>query len=68
VTCVLTIYNPVVTFRPITFCIQQFYDLPRKSFMGFIWISGQTAIISPFSINWLVFVAQAECVYCAVRA
>jgi hypothetical protein len=35
--------------------------------MCFVWISGQTAIISPYSINWLVFISE-ECVYCAVRA
>ena len=31
-------------------------------FMCFVWISEQTAII-----NWLVFVTEAESVYCAVR-
>ena len=34
--------------------------------MCFVWISEQTAIISLYSINWLVFVTE-ECVYCAVR-
>ena len=27
----------------------------------------QTAIISLHNINWLVFVTETECVYCAVR-
>jgi hypothetical protein len=36
-------------------------------FMCFVWISEQTAIISLYSINWLVFVTETECVYCAVR-
>jgi len=27
----------------------------------------QTAIISLYSINWLVFITERECVYCAVR-
>jgi hypothetical protein len=27
----------------------------------------QTAIISLYSINWLVFITETECVYCAVR-
>jgi hypothetical protein len=31
-------------------------------------ISEQTAIISLYSINWLVFITETECVYCAVRA
>jgi len=33
----------------------------------FVWISEQTAIISLYSINWLVFIAETECVYCAVQ-
>jgi len=32
-----------------------------------VWISEQTAIISLYNINWLVFVTETECVYCAVR-
>ena len=35
--------------------------------MCFVWISEQTAIISLYSINWLVFKTEAESVYCAVR-
>ena len=26
-----------------------------------------TAIISLYNINWLVFITETECVYCAVR-
>jgi hypothetical protein len=33
-----------------------------------VWISEQTAIISLYSVNWLVFITETECVYCAVRA
>jgi len=33
----------------------------------FVWISEQTAIISLYNINWLVFITETECVYCAVR-
>ena len=44
-----------------TFC-------PQSVFMCFVWISEQTAIISPYSIDWLVFVTETECVYCAVRS
>jgi hypothetical protein len=36
--------------------------------MCFMWTSEQTAIISLYSINWLVCIADAESVYCAVRA
>ena len=35
--------------------------------MYFVWIWEQTAIISLYSINWLVFITETECVYCAVR-
>ena len=37
-------------------------------FMCFVWISEQTAIISLFSIKWLVFITETECVYCVVQA
>jgi hypothetical protein len=40
---------------------------PHSVFMWFVWISEQTAIIYLHSINWLVFITEAECVYCAVR-
>jgi len=32
-----------------------------------VWISEQTAIISLYNINWLVFITETQCVYCAVR-
>jgi len=35
--------------------------------MCFVWIWEQTAIISLHKINWLVFIIETECVYCAVR-
>ena len=35
--------------------------------MCFVWIWEQTAIISLYNINWLVFTTETECVYCAVR-
>jgi hypothetical protein len=40
---------------------------PQPVFTCFLWISEQTAIISLYSINWLGFVTETECVYCAVR-
>ena len=40
---------------------------PHSVFMCFVWISEQTAIISLYSINWLVFITETECVYWAVR-
>jgi hypothetical protein len=44
-----------------TFC-------PHSAFMCFVWIWEQTAIISLYSINWLVFITETGCVYCAVRS
>ena len=35
--------------------------------MCFVWISEQTAIISLYSINWLVCITEKVCVYCEVR-
>jgi len=40
---------------------------PHSAFMCFVRISESTAIISLYSINWLVFIAEMECVYCAVQ-
>ena len=51
---------PSLTFNNSTFC-------PHSVFMCFVWISEQTAIISLYSINWLVFATETQCVYCAVR-
>jgi len=48
------------------FNIQQFYVLPTQ-FVCFVCISEQTAIISLYNINWLVFITETECVYCEVR-
>ena len=44
-----------------TFC-------PHSVFMCFVWIWEQTAIISLYSIDLLVFITETECVYCAVRS
>jgi hypothetical protein len=44
-----------------TFC-------PRRVFVCFVWISEQTAIISLYSVNWLIVITETECVYCAERA
>ena len=50
-----------LTFNSSTFC-------PHSVFMCFVWIWEQTAIISLYSIDWLVFITETECVYCAVRS
>ena len=56
----VTICTTSLTFTNSTFC-------PHNVFMCFMWISEQTAIISLCNINWLVFIIETECVYCAVR-
>jgi len=48
------------TFKNSTFC-------PHSVFVCFIRTCEQTAIISLYSINWLVFITETECVYCAVQ-
>ena len=57
----VTICTASLTFNNSTFC-------PHSVFMCFVWIWEQTAIISLYSINWLVFITEWECVFCAVRA
>jgi hypothetical protein len=44
-----------------TFC-------PHNVFVCFVWIWEQTAIISLYSISWLDFITETECVYGAVRS
>ena len=57
---VVTICTTSLTFNNSTFC-------PHSVFMCFVWISEQTAFISLYNINWLVFIPETKCVYCAVR-
>ena len=57
---VVIICTTSLTLTNSTFC-------PHSVFMCFVWIWEQTAIISLYSINWLVFITETECVYCAVR-
>jgi len=57
---VVTIRTTSLTCNNSTFC-------PHSVYMCFMWISEQTSIISLYNINWLVFIAETESVYCAVR-
>ena len=45
---------PGLTLTNSTFC-------PHSVSMCFVWIWEQTAIISLYSINWLVFITETEC-------
>ena len=56
---VVTICTASLTFSNSPFC-------PHSVFMCFVWITEQTAIISLYSINWLVCITETESVYCAV--
>ena len=43
----------------VMFNIQNLYALPTQCiYVFFVWISEQTAIISLYNINWLVFVME----------
>jgi len=65
---VLLLYSPVVTI-----CTASLTSTtPRSAHkmylcVFFLWIPEQTAIISLYSINWLVCIPETESVYCAVR-
>jgi len=48
---VVTICTASLTFNNSTFC-------PHTVFMCFVWIWKQTAIISLYNINWLVFITE----------
>ena len=56
----VTICTASLTFNNSTFC-------PHTVFMCFVWISEQTAIISLYNLNWLVFITETQCVHSAVR-
>jgi hypothetical protein len=56
--------TPVVTIctTSLTFSNSAFF--PHSVFMCFGWIWEQTAVISLYSINWLVFITESECFLC----
>ena len=55
----VTICTASLTFNNSTFC-------PHSVFMCFVWIWEQTAIISLYSINWLVFF-QGKLLYLRIK-
>ena len=56
-----------ILYVPTGFDIKNSTFCPHSAFMCFVWIWEQTAIISLYSIDWLVCITETECVYCAVR-
>ena len=63
----LTLYSPVVTIRTTSFTFNNSTFYPHSVFMCFVWLSEQIATISLYSIDWLDFIIETDCVYCAVR-
>ena len=61
----LTLWNLVITLCTTSCNINKFYILLPTQCMCFVWISEQTAVISPYAVNWLVFKTKTESVYCA---
>ena len=57
--------NTSAPCRGLTIQISSF--CPRSVVMRFVRLTEQTVIISPYSINWLIFVTKKVGVYCAVR-
>ena len=57
----------VVTICTASLTISNSTFYPHSVFMCSVWIWEQTAIISLYGINWLVFTTETERVYCAVR-
>jgi hypothetical protein len=64
---ILALYSPAVTICTASWTFTKSTFCPHSVFMCFVWISEQTAIISLYSINWLVFVTETRSIYCAVR-
>ena len=60
-------YRTVVTVCIASLTLTNSTFIPHSVFVCFEWISEQTAIISLYSIKWLVCITERECVYCAVR-
>jgi len=65
--CGHCIYRTVVTICTRSLTFSNSTCCPHSVFMCFVWISEQTAIISLYSIDWLVCITKTVCVYCAVR-
>jgi hypothetical protein len=57
-----------VTVRTVRFNSQQFYVLPTQCIYVFCVDLRTNSDISLYSIDWLVFITETECLYCAVRS
>ena len=54
----LTLYSPVVTICTTSLTFNNSTFCPHSVFMCLVWISEQTAIISLYNINRLVFITE----------
>jgi hypothetical protein len=63
----LILQSPVVTICTASLTFSNSKFCPHSLFLCFVWIWEQPAIISLYSINWLVFISKTECVHCTVR-
>jgi len=54
----LTLYSPVVTIRTTSLTFSNSTFCPHSVSVSFVWISEQTAIISLYNIDWLVFITE----------
>jgi hypothetical protein len=64
----LVLYNLVVTICTTTFNVKKNYAFcEQNAGVCFAWILQYTASTALFSMNWLVFIIETECSYCAVR-
>jgi hypothetical protein len=61
-----TLCSPLVIVCTTRRNFKKFYILPTHCIYGFC-EDFRKKIISPYNINWLVFITETECVYCAVR-
>lgn len=52
----------------ISFNIKEFYTFPTERISVFCMNVKETAILFLYSTDWLVAVAETECVYSAVRS
>jgi hypothetical protein len=55
---VLILHPPTITICTTSLTLHNCTFCPHNVFMCFVWISEQTAIISQYSINWLVCVTE----------
>jgi hypothetical protein len=63
----MDLLKPKTYFRYHQLYLSEIRCSAHNAFMCFVWLSEKTAIISLHNINGLVFITEAESVYCAVR-